>query len=122
MALDVTPAKVVALFPADQISGRLHVPQEEWVEVFGGPKGGRLVPLLDESETISKDKQDRMERGGVLGHMAHLGLKKKLSMDTLADKASMKDGSTHHSGGDDDTGSSDGSVKEFAGKFPCAVC
>lgn len=114
----MTPAKVVALFPPDQISGRLHVPQEEWVEVFGGPKGGRLVPLVDESEAIIKDKQDGTERRGVLGHMTHLGLKKKPSMDTLADKASMKDGSIHNSGGDDDTGSSDGSVKEFAGKYP----
>ncbi|KAJ9116996.1 hypothetical protein QFC22_004654 [Naganishia vaughanmartiniae] len=121
MALDVTPAKVVALFPADQISGRLHVPQEEWVEVFGGPKGGRLVPLPDESETISKDKQDGAEKRGVLGHITHLGLKKKLSMDTLTDKASMRDGSTHHSGGDDDAGSSDGSVKEFAVYPPAAV-
>ncbi|KAJ9101777.1 hypothetical protein QFC21_003116 [Naganishia friedmannii] len=121
MELDVTPAKVVALFPADQISGRLHVPQDEWVETFGGPPGGRLVPLLDESETISKDKQDGTERRGVLGHMTHLGLKKKPSMDTLADKASMRDGSTHNSGGDEDAGSSDGSVKEFAVYPPAAV-
>ncbi|KAJ9113908.1 hypothetical protein QFC19_000102 [Naganishia cerealis] len=121
MALDVTPAKVVALFPADQISGRLHVPQDEWVEAFGGPKGGRLVPAPiggDNIDSVSRDKQDRMERGGVLGHITHLGMKKKPSLDTLADKASQRDDSIHTAAGDDDTGSSNESVKEFAGKSP----
>lgn len=120
MALDITPAKVVALFPADQISGRLHIPQAEWVEAFGGPIGGRLTPALlkdEEGESAPKEKQERMEKGGVLGHMTHLGLKKKTSMDTLADKASIREGSIHTDIAGEDLGSSDSSIKEFAGRL-----
>lgn len=35
--LNVNPAKVVALYP-ESISGRLSVPQEEWIPLFGGPR------------------------------------------------------------------------------------
>ncbi|KAI0749541.1 vacuolar sorting protein 39 domain 1-domain-containing protein [Daedaleopsis nitida] len=35
--LDINPAKVVALYP-ESISGRLAVPQDEWVPLFGGPR------------------------------------------------------------------------------------
>ena len=118
MALDITPAKIVALFPADQISGRLHIPQAEWVEAFGGPIGGRLVPTPlegEEDEALSKDKQERTDKASVLGHMTHLGLKKKPSMDTLTDKASIREGSLHAELGGEDSRSSEGSVKEFAG-------
>lgn len=120
MALDITPAKIVALFPADQISGRLHIPQAEWVEAFGGPIGGRLTPapLKDEEEdSASKEKHERMEKGGVLSHMTHLGLKKKPSMDTLADKASIREGSIHTDIPGEDLESSDGSVTGFAGRL-----
>jgi hypothetical protein len=118
MMLDITPAKIVALFPADQISGRLHIPQSEWVEAFGGPVGGRLVPAPlegEEGDSLAKEKQDRLEKGGVLGHMTHLGLKKKPSIDTLADKASIREGSIHTDIAGEDSGSSEGSIKEFAG-------
>lgn len=119
MALDITPAKIVALFPADQISGRLHIPQSEWVEAFGGPVGGRLVPAAlegEEGDLLSREKQERMEKVGVLGHMTHLGLKRKPSMDTLADKASIREGSINTDVAGEDSGSSEGSIKEFAGK------
>jgi hypothetical protein len=43
--LDIAPAKVVSLYPADTVSGPLHMPQENWVQVFGGPEDGRLTPL-----------------------------------------------------------------------------
>lgn len=110
--LDITPAKIVALFPADQISGRLHVPQDEWVPLFGGPVGGRLVPApLEDEETHGRDKKDGK---GVLSHMTHLGLGRKPSIDTLADKASLRE-SVRTVGADDETGSSGESVKEFAG-------
>ncbi len=35
--LDINPAKVVALYP-ESISGRLSVPPDEWIPLFGGPK------------------------------------------------------------------------------------
>ncbi|KAL1752471.1 hypothetical protein FB107DRAFT_219865 [Schizophyllum commune] len=37
LSLDVNPAKVVALYPPE-ISGRLAVPKEEWIPLFGGPE------------------------------------------------------------------------------------
>ncbi|KAH9856486.1 hypothetical protein C2E23DRAFT_865919 [Lenzites betulinus] len=35
--LNINPAKVVALYP-ESISGRLAIPQEEWIPLFGGPQ------------------------------------------------------------------------------------
>ncbi|KAI0833228.1 hypothetical protein BC628DRAFT_1342704 [Trametes gibbosa] len=35
--LNINPAKVVALYP-EAISGRLAIPQEEWIPLFGGPQ------------------------------------------------------------------------------------
>ncbi|CAE6456533.1 unnamed protein product [Rhizoctonia solani] len=35
LALDMNPAKVIALYP-DSISGRLSAPREKWIELFGG--------------------------------------------------------------------------------------
>lgn len=34
--LDVNPAKAVALYPSN-IAGRLSIPQDEWIPLFGGP-------------------------------------------------------------------------------------
>ncbi|KAJ6570100.1 hypothetical protein DFH09DRAFT_1465283 [Mycena vulgaris] len=36
IALDVNPAKVVALYP-EAVAGRLSVPQDSWITLFGGP-------------------------------------------------------------------------------------
>ncbi|KAJ7800623.1 vacuolar sorting protein 39 domain 1-domain-containing protein [Mycena olivaceomarginata] len=36
IALDVNPAKVIALYPVE-VSGRLAVPQDAWISLFGGP-------------------------------------------------------------------------------------
>lgn len=41
LELNINPAKVVALFP-ESVSGRLSVPQEEWIPLFGGPR--KIVP------------------------------------------------------------------------------
>lgn len=35
--LNINPAKVVALYP-ESISGRLAVPREDWIPLFGGPR------------------------------------------------------------------------------------
>jgi hypothetical protein len=110
MALDITPAKIVALFPADQISGRLHVSRDEWVQLFGGPIGGRLVPAPVEDD----EHREKRESGkGVLSHMPHLGLGRRPSIDTLADKASLRE--SVRTVGPEEGGSSEEEVKEFAG-------
>ncbi len=36
LSLEINPAKVVALFP-ESISGRLYIPAESWIPLFGGP-------------------------------------------------------------------------------------
>ncbi len=39
--LNINPAKVVALYP-ESISGRLSIPRENWIALFGGPKHNTL--------------------------------------------------------------------------------
>ncbi|KAI5122751.1 hypothetical protein M0805_009834 [Coniferiporia weirii] len=52
IALDTNPAKVVALFP-ESVAGRLHVPPERWIPLFGGPE-----PKVEEKPEESKKKTD----------------------------------------------------------------
>ncbi len=99
VSLDVTPARVIALYPEETISGRLHVGLDQWVEVFGGPKGGRLVPVA--SEDLSQfETSDKSPVNGLLRQVPHLaGLKKRPSADSLRDKdkGSMAEGSAKSS-------------------------
>lgn len=86
--LDVNPAKIVALYPADTVSGRLHRDTDEWVELFGGPANGRLPAVREENKPKS-------EAAGVLRGLAHLGLSKKGSSEKLReDSASIRSGQT----------------------------
>ncbi|KIM35275.1 hypothetical protein M413DRAFT_449849 [Hebeloma cylindrosporum] len=50
--LDFNPAKVVALYP-EAVSGRLFVPQEKWIPLYGGP-----VPV-DADQTSSESSHER---------------------------------------------------------------
>ena len=50
--LDINPAKVVALYPPS-IAGRLSVPQDEWIPLFGGP----APPKPASKPTSVDDKQ-----------------------------------------------------------------
>ena len=43
LELDINPAKVVALYP-ESIAGRLSVPQDEWMPLFGGPQPSKPEP------------------------------------------------------------------------------
>lgn len=36
LELNINPAKIVALYP-ESVSGRLSVPEEDWIHLFGGP-------------------------------------------------------------------------------------
>ncbi|KAF9448658.1 hypothetical protein P691DRAFT_668993 [Macrolepiota fuliginosa MF-IS2] len=45
--LDFNPAKVIALYP-ETVSGRLAVPQREWIQLHGGP----AAPSDDSSSTV----------------------------------------------------------------------
>ena len=73
--MDIAPAKVVSLYPSETVSGPLHVSQEDWVQVFGGPEGGKLSPA-------AKNLEDGKRRTGqstvdMLKGIAHLGGGKK---------------------------------------------
>ncbi|KAG6810469.1 hypothetical protein H0H92_011733 [Tricholoma furcatifolium] len=45
LELDFNPAKVVALYP-EQVAGRLSVPNDEWIPLYGGPK-----PVIDDTSS-----------------------------------------------------------------------
>ncbi len=109
MSLDVTPARVVALYPEDSVSGRLHLPLDRWVEAFGGPAGGRLVPVT----TGDEEESEKVPKLGLLKQMPHLGLARRASMDTLKDNNNHKDGDSVAGEG---SGSSAESVAEFEGE------
>jgi len=55
--LNINPAKVISLYP-ESISGRLSVPRDQWIQMFGGPtpKAAR--------EAISSSSSDSSEHGG----------------------------------------------------------
>jgi hypothetical protein len=55
--LNINPAKVISLYP-ESISGRLSVPRDQWIQMFGGPapKAAR--------EAISSSSSSSSEHGG----------------------------------------------------------
>jgi len=87
--LDITPAKVISLYPADTVSGPLHVAQDGWIQAFGGPAEGKLGPA---HKTIDESKKERVQGPvGMLKGIAHLGSTKKDSASTKSkDTASTK--------------------------------
>ena len=60
--LDSNPAKVVALYP-ESISGRLGVPANKWVPLFGGPEGVSPPPE-QEGDTSDSESSDKGEKRG----------------------------------------------------------
>jgi hypothetical protein len=69
--LDVNPAKIVALYP-EIVAGRLALPQERWIPLFGGPAPvhaheGVSTPSSQSSSSSrhkdeDKDKKTPLER------------------------------------------------------------
>ncbi|PCH42287.1 rab guanyl-nucleotide exchange factor [Wolfiporia cocos MD-104 SS10] len=47
--LDINPAKVVALYP-ESVAGRLSVPQDDWIPLFGGPAKPAPATPSDEQQ------------------------------------------------------------------------
>lgn len=70
---NVHPAKVVALYPREAVSGNLAVPREQWMELFGATEGAVLEPPAPPPvEETPKPLRN-----------AHLSLGRKRSNDTL---------------------------------------
>jgi hypothetical protein len=120
ISLDIAPAKVVSLYPTETISGRLHVNQDGWVEMFGGPVDGRLGVQTIEQDEGKKEKS--LSTVGVLRNIAHLGggPKKDTASIKGKDTASIrgKDTDSNSIVGDDGTvaGSSKDSIVEYEGE------
>lgn len=77
LVFNVNPALVISLFPAETISGPLHVKRDKWMQLFGAVEGARLEPVTVAAKSGSGD-----DSKGIL-RLPHLGLTKKSSMDTL---------------------------------------
>ena len=56
--LDINPAKVVALYP-EKVSGRLHVPPERWIPLFGGPEPKARPEELEDKVRESGSQERR---------------------------------------------------------------
>ena len=63
--LDLNPAKVIALYP-DSVSGRLVVPSNKWILLFGGPQ--RVSPLPEQEGDTSDSESS--EKGEIKGKLA----------------------------------------------------
>lgn len=60
LELDLNPAKVLALYP-ERVAGRLSVPQDDWIPLFGGPPNQSLLPGNDDA-TSMKAQTDNTTR------------------------------------------------------------
>lgn len=62
LELDFNPAKVVALYP-ESVAGRLSVPPDGWIPLYGGP-----TPTTADDSSVSSDKgsQERASSPGIL--------------------------------------------------------
>jgi hypothetical protein len=79
ITLDINPAKVISLFP-ETVSGRLAAPEEDWVELLGGPSKEKVAAAKAASASIetTADPKDDEEAGTgrklVTGTLAAFGL------------------------------------------------
>jgi Vam6/Vps39-like protein vacuolar protein sorting-associated protein 39 len=60
--LNINPAKVISLYP-ETISGRLSVPREQWIEMFGGPASKPARETVSSSSSSSEHGGDIEEPG-----------------------------------------------------------
>ncbi|KAI6042930.1 vacuolar sorting protein 39 domain 1-domain-containing protein [Pisolithus marmoratus] len=61
LELDLNPAKVVALYP-ERVAGRLSVPQDEWVPLFGGPANSSKPEDLTSTKLSDVSKEGSKEK------------------------------------------------------------
>ena len=78
LVYNINPALVISLYPIETISGKLHVPRDQWMSLFGAVEDARLEPEVavatDGGESLSK---------GLLRSMAQLSVTKRASLDTV---------------------------------------
>lgn len=59
--LNINPAKVISLYP-ETVSGRLSVPREQWIQLFGGP----AARVMKEASSSSSTSSNSSEHGGIV--------------------------------------------------------
>ncbi|EJD37691.1 hypothetical protein AURDEDRAFT_116691 [Auricularia subglabra TFB-10046 SS5] len=93
--LETNPARVVALYPAN-IAGRLGVPREGWVELFGGTPPPPPPPPASEHNTPEVEQEATMgARASIVGmSMIKGGLDKFLPSSASAAALKEKDADT----------------------------
>ncbi|ORY29789.1 hypothetical protein BCR39DRAFT_588162 [Naematelia encephala] len=88
LIFNVNPALVIALYPSDNVSGRLHVHRDKWMELFGAVEGARLEP--QEIEVKLPEDGEGTARS-LLRNLPHLGVTKKPSMDVVRKESRSED-------------------------------
>lgn len=64
--LDLNPAKVVALYP-ESVAGRLAVPADRWIPLFGGPEPPTPPRVQKDDEDTSESESSRTGEGNTAG-------------------------------------------------------
>ena len=105
LELDFNPAKVVALYP-ESVAGRLAVPQDRWIPLYGGPKppdvesnspegsgsapeGDKEKPKDPDGERNPADLLDSFPGGSIGGRLRKTGLGMFLPTQKDDDTASI---------------------------------
>lgn len=79
---NIHPSLVISLYPAETIAGRLHVPQDQWMELFGADAGSRLQPEVRQLAAADEATGGKSVLKSVAA-VAGLGLVKKGSVESL---------------------------------------
>jgi hypothetical protein len=91
LTLNIAPGKIIALFPANTVSGKLHKPKQRWTELFGASRGALLYPGYG-SDALDQESEE--EKSGliknVVGLMGGHTLGRKASAETLPTKESSE--------------------------------
>lgn len=68
--LDFNPAKVVALYP-EVVAGRLSVPQEGWISLYGGPSAKSNTGADDNDDHAPSEGSHESEKDNASVHTGH---------------------------------------------------
>lgn len=82
LVYNINPALVISLYPAETIAGRLHMPRDQWMELFGAEAGSRLQPEVRRLASAEEAAGGKSVLKSVAA-AAGLGLVKKGSVDSL---------------------------------------
>jgi hypothetical protein len=92
---NINPALVISLYPAETIAGRLHMPRDQWMELFGAEAGSRLQPEVRKLASAEEAVGGKSVLKSVAA-AAGLGLVKKGSVDSL--RTAVAAGQTNKAG------------------------